>query len=82
MKTFQVCKKLSKIVKISTKFSKKVNEIQNHFSKKLEKTICSKTKFIKKLNVLTTIFSFFFKFAMFFILLSIIVRCSFSTKFN
>ena len=37
MKIFQICEKLSKITKISTKLSKKVNEIQNHFSKKSKK---------------------------------------------
>ena len=58
IRTFQICEKLSKIVKVSTKLSKKINEIQNHFLKKLEKTIYSKTKFIKKLNILTIILFF------------------------
>ena len=37
IKTFQIYKKLSKIAKISTKLSKKINEIQNYFSKKQKK---------------------------------------------
>ena len=37
IKFFQTCEKLSKITKISTKLSKKVNEIQYYFSKKLKK---------------------------------------------
>ena len=60
IRTFQICEKLLKIAKISTKLLKEINEIQNHFSKKLEKTICSKAKFTKKLNTLATIFFFFF----------------------
>ena len=59
IKTFQICQNLSKITKISTKLSKEINEIQNHFSKRLEKMICSKAKFIKKLNAL--IITFFFQ---------------------
>ena len=34
IRIFQICEKLSKITKISIKSSKKINEIQNHFSKK------------------------------------------------
>ena len=46
VKIFQTREKLLKISKISTKLSKKVNEIQNHLKKKKKKNIFSKNKFL------------------------------------
>ena len=59
IKTFQICEKLSKSAKISTKLSKEINEIQNYFSKKQKKNDLLKSKIHQKIKYFNNKFFFF-----------------------
>ena len=73
MKIFQICEKLSKIIEKSQR------NLKSFFKKKND---LLKNKIHQKIKYFSNNFLFFFKFTIFFILFSIIVRCSFLTKFN